>query len=397
MRIEKIHLKTEGEYIFLTADCHIRPFGADRIYFKFNKKYKDFISLDASPFAAALLIPSMKLGQDLIIDGPISKELYRGMHKIMETMLSWNIGLKSISIVATELKKDEYVPTKNASFFSGGVDSFYTYFKNKESGKDKINYFVLANGYDISLDNPELWEITRNTIENIGRKEHIEIIEVESNVRHTIEPIIPWGFTHSGCLAALGLSLRKELKNIFIASSYHKDEVFPWGSHPDTDPLWSTETLSIHHDGTDVNRVQKVQFIAQYPIVLESLRVCYLNKKSKFNCGVCDKCLRTMINLLIAGVLEKSETFPHSIDLEQLRNISIEQEHGAIYHRQNLIALEKLGIDQPLQEAIRECLSNLVPEQSYAMDALTKLWLFDYYYNRGRLYVAANFIRKRLQ
>ena len=397
MEIRNVSLKEVDDSIVLSADCTLRHFGSDTIYFKFDKKYKDFIVADASPFAAALLVPAMKLGQDLIIEGAISEKLYRGMHEVMTIMLSWNIGLKPISIIASELKKDEYAPQKNASFFSGGVDSFYTYLKNKESGKEKINYFILANGYDISLDSTELWKTTRNIIQDIGRKEHIEIIEVESNVRRMIEPIIPWGFTHGGCLAALGLSLRKELKSIFIASSYHNDQMFPWGSHPDTDYLWSTETLSFHHDGADVNRVQKVGFIAEYPIVLENLRVCYLNKKNKFNCGQCDKCLRTMINLRIAGALERPKTLPHVIDLERLRNLSIEREHGAIYYKENLAALEKLGIDQPLQQAIRESLLNLTPEQSYAMDALTKIWFLDYYYNRGRLYDIVNFARKKLR
>lgn len=40
-----------------------------------------------------------------------------------------------------------------------------------------------------------------------------------------------------------------------------------------------------------------------------------------YNCGYCYKCLTTMVALQIPGVLQKSETFPSSIDLALLRNL----------------------------------------------------------------------------
>jgi hypothetical protein len=396
MKISNIQISIEGENISLTADCSLRHFGLDRVYFKFDKKYKDFIVTDASPFAAALLVPSMQLGQDLIIEGTISEQLYKGLHEIMKIMLSWNIGLKPISIKAGQLKKDDYPSTKSASFFSGGVDSFYTYLKNKKSGAEKIQYFILANGYDIALGNDALWDLTCKTVENVAQEEGIEVIKVESNVRGLIEPIVPWDYTHGGCLAALGLALRKELKNIFIASSYAYGQLIPRGSHPDTDPLWSTETLSFHHDGADVYRVEKVEFIAHDPVVLKNLRVCYLNKKYAFNCGVCDKCLRTMISLQIAGTLAQSETFPRTIDLDRVRSLVMEGEHGAIFHRENLDELEKLNMDPALQAAIKEALTHIDTTEPYDTGIIKRIWLFDYLYNRGRIYKAILYMRKNL-
>jgi len=397
MKIKNVQIKTEGETVFLTADCVVRYSGIDTIYFKFDKKYKDFIAADASPFAAALLIPSMKLGQDLIIEGEISEKLYQGLQEIMKTVLSWNIGLRSIKIIANNLVKDNFNATKTAAFFSGGVDSFYTYIKNKESGDNNISHFILARGYDICLDDQKLWDMTCKTIEDVAEEENIEIIKVESNIRSFIDPIMIWDYVHGGCLAALGLCLRRELKQLFIASSYTHDQLFPWGSHPHIDYHWSTETLIFCHDGADTSRVEKVKFIGKNPLVQRNLRVCYLNTGKTFNCGTCDKCIRTMINLRIAGSLEGAETFPHTINVEQMKNLRVEADHGAIFHRENLAELERLNIDFDLQEAIKVALDNVSHSSRWLTKTVLKLSFLDFFYNQSRLQKLANFFRNRSQ
>lgn len=402
MRISDIQLKEEGEFILLTALCKIRHIGYDRVYFKFEKKYKDFITCDASPFAAALLIPSMKMGQDLVIEGSISAKLAEGMREIIEFVVPWNIGLEPISVKATETKPDEGTAAlRNASFFSGGVDSFYTYLKHKEEGQEKIDCFILANGFDISLKNPKLWDLTCETVGNVAEKEKIEVIKVESNIRDLIEPAEIWDYTHGGCLAALGLALRQGIGKVFVPSSLAYGQLLPWGSRPEMDPLWSTENISFIHDGAETQRVYKANYIAQSPLVLQNLRVCYLNERGKFNCGVCDKCLRTMINLRIAEKLEQSETFPHQIDLELVRKLKVSGKQNATLHNENLQELEKFGMDKDLQEAIRGILDKFYhpkfdPKEKakklrfYIREGINKIRLIDFFYNKDRLYNLKN-------
>src|ERR1700682_2388055 len=125
MKIRAVQLSTDDNFVTLSAICKIRRLGEDSVYFRFDKKNKDYIFPDASPFAAALLMPSMKQGEDLIIRGSISEALYHGMQQIMRIMLKWNIGLHPITIKADTLVKDIQDPAIVATFFSGGVDSFY--------------------------------------------------------------------------------------------------------------------------------------------------------------------------------------------------------------------------------------------------------------------------------
>ena len=133
---------------------------------------------------------------------------------------------------------------------------------------------------------------------------------VRSNIQGLVEPILLWDYAHGGCLAAVGLFLRGAFHQIYIPSTHSVAEQIPWGSNLALDGHWSTEGTTFIHDGTEATRIEKViSQIARSPLALEHLRVCFANERGAYNCGKCDKCLRTMINLYAAGALEKSSTF----------------------------------------------------------------------------------------
>lgn len=388
MKIKNIRIEYDNNHVILVADCKIRRFGFDRVYFSFDRKYKDYICKDASPFAACLLIPSMKQGEDLIIEGAVSRKLYDGMHEIMRVMEGWNIGLKKIKIRVEAITEDQLSSSETASFFSGGVDSFYTYLKHSTDTSDVLRYFILVNGYDIDPRNSKLWLETLTNVQQIAADEGIELIEVKSNIRQLIEPILPWDYTHGGCLAAVGLCLRIFLKKIYIPSSYTASQQFPWGSHLETDKYWSTENLLFEHDGTEASRVHKVVWqVANSETALKYLRVCYMNMGGTYNCGECDKCLRTMINLLIAGKLEKCATFPHSIDLKKVAELTIDGDHGAIFHEENIAALKELGGWVELQQALSKSLKNVKVNHSNILHTVLKeVQYIDHVYFKNYLY-----------
>ena len=100
MIIKEARLHRDGGTTTLTAKCKIRKIGWDTVYFSVgNTVPGDYVYHDASPFAAALLLPSMQQGENLVIEGSISAQLYRGMHAIMQEVLKWDIGLQPIRIL----------------------------------------------------------------------------------------------------------------------------------------------------------------------------------------------------------------------------------------------------------------------------------------------------------
>ena len=394
MIVKNVGLTGNGGTTVLSATCKIRKIGWDRVYFSLGGAAPGHdVHGDASPFAAALLLPAMRQGEDLIIEGSVSRQLYQGMHAIMKEVLTWDIGLKPIKIQAAATATDPPRPQRSAAFFSGGVDSFYTYLKHQAdpAESDRIGSFILVNGFDISRRNTALWQRTLEHIGYIAAAGGVDLTVVRSNIQGLVEPILLWDYSHGGCLAAVGLFLRGAFHQIYIPSTHSVAEQIPWGSNLALDGHWSTESTSFVHDGTEATRLEKVlSQIARSPLALEHLRVCFANENGAYNCGRCDKCLRTMINLYVAGGLGKSGTFPHRIDPGLVASVpTIPGPRGGIFHAENLRALQDQNRAPELQRAIEISMRNAVvmrPGRQQALEDRVKY--LDHVYAHGRVYAA---------
>jgi hypothetical protein len=110
------------------------------------------------------------------------------------------------------------------------------------------------------------------------------------------------------------------------------------------------------HDGGDTDRVQKTVGVAGSEVALRHLRVCWENRDGTYNCGVCKKCLRTMIALRIAGRLEACETLPHEIDLDAVRALALDDVNTLARHAELVLHLRDLGTEPDLLAACEESL-----------------------------------------
>lgn len=359
MRVCDVRQRKTADHLVLSARCKVRRIGLDDLSFTVPAQFADFIFPDASPFAAALLLPAMKLGEDLVIQGSISARLHAGLTEIIRIVSGWNIGLKPIELRVDELVPDRITAAPVGSFFTGGVDSFYTYLRHKHD-QDPITHLMLARGYDIDRRNDRLWDAITRRFEQLAEEEQVTFIEIESNVRSLTDPILSWTYSHGGCLAAAALCLRKGISRMYIASSADAEHQALRGSHLAIDHLWSTEALSFVHDGWEASRMNKIDWqIAHSPLALKHLRVCYNNEQqTTYNCGKCEKCLRTMVSLYAAGVLDRAETFPSQIDPNHLAAVTIDGYDDAVFHRENLVALRARGLAPDLQHALEAALAN---------------------------------------
>jgi len=175
-----------------------------------------------------------------------------------------------------------------------------------------------------------------NSIRNISNLFEAEIIEVKTNIRSVTAKYAPWSLTHGGALASVGLLFSKLISEVYISSSRTTNQLRPWGTHPEIDSLWSTNGCKFIHFGVETSRLEKVRYISNYPEVHSSLKVCYENPNEEYNCGRCDKCIRTMVSLEIVGSLEKVTTFP-KIDFSSLSNVRL---HNIVFHEENLRMLK---------------------------------------------------------
>lgn len=341
------NLRFDGNRLSAQVDSQL-------VFFEFPSKYRKFIVADYSPFLAAFLLPAMKKGQPLYIEGVVNKKLLNGCYKVMEVVSKWKLGLKPISIEVKSTKQEKLSPKAIATFFSSGVDSFYTLLNRKET-----THIICVHGFDISLKNTKIWSSVNKNITSIAKEQKVEYIQVRTNLREVLDSYLPWGISHGGALASVGLCLRKLFKKVYISSSYYHEDLFPWGSHPDIDPKWSTNQLEFIHFGSNKRRTQKVASIAFSNSTMRHLRVCWMNTAGKYNCGKCEKCIRTMINLLLVDRLKSSQTFPHIIHLDDVRKIVFHNEHEDLYFKENLSALKKSRKHAQLVEAMESVYQKL--------------------------------------
>jgi hypothetical protein len=347
-----------------------------RLYFHIPIDAADYVRMSANPFIAALLLPSMRLNENLAVNAPASKKLLATLPRIMRVYHGWNHRFRLIR-VGTNGAEDlaAIAPRSVGQFFSGGVDSFYTLNANlieQPISNERITHLILIHGFDIPLRDVAFFDRVYSMVRDVGNKCDVRVIKVATNAKHLLrlvltrqiikavtngeqvakigthvrqlvkatanlkqerytrmpDQILSWDMYFGAVLASVGLALGGMFRRIYIPSSTATTEMnpkglYPWGSHPDLDPLWSTEQTSFINHGSDHYRLEKTQTIAGLDLAKEHLRVCWEMRERAYNCCKCEKCIRTMLELCLAGDLSNFRTFPIALTPELVRNINL--------------------------------------------------------------------------
>ena len=334
MRVSDIHIRSAADYCELRGrvasdrkfdhDDWFEPFP---LWYRFPPWCAPFLSADnGDPFLASLLVPAMAAGERLAIGAPVSPRLLEALPDLQAIHRCFDPRHMPILVEAAP-RHDPATPTAGAPgvglFFSMGVDSWYCLRKN---GRDHpaddqtITHLIAVHGFDVAYEG---WDTTfpESMLINLRRvasETGKTLIPVATNVRRVTEELARWSMVHGGATLSIAHALGGLLRRVTLAASTTYDKLYPWGSHPVLDPRWSTEGLTVVHDGCEIDRIDRTRFIAESPLVRQTLRVCP-GYGPGYNCGRCYKCMRTMIDLMQAGHLQQCSTFPHKIDPERLR------------------------------------------------------------------------------
>lgn len=324
-------------------DIYVKSLGAERLNGTLESQL------------VCLLLPCMKAGElDLMADGPVSEKFLRNNKTVQDILCNWDTSMKRVSLVASGSPPlQDQRAGRVGTFFSGGIDSYYTLLKHN----DEITDLIFAHGLDIKLNDDLLRRKTSEKIHEIAQSFGKNVVELETNVRTLLNPYVAWGpFGHGPALASIGHMLSASFSRIYIPASHTYTQLFPWGTHPVLDYLWGTETLEFIHDGCGAKRTEKVALVSGCDVALKTLRVCWRNPNSAYNCGRCEKCVRTMISLKAHGVLDKCTVFDEAFNLANLHII----DPGAInvrgFLQENIEALQASGADPELEKLLREIL-----------------------------------------
>lgn len=384
MKLLNIQSYLKKNRFILSGDMVLTSGKKHTLYFEVDKKFRTFVGADASAFLAAALPISMRTKEDLFVEGPISKLLIKSTQKIMNVLNSWNVGLHKQSIKAEMQREDTGNSNLSGVFFSGGVDSFYTFLKHK----NKIRYLIFVHGYDIQLDDVALYNEVLGTIETIAKKQGVQLLTVRTNIRDIFEQYFTWDMSHEFALASVSLFLRQGFKEIYMSCGQTSKKAPHHYMTPELDTLWSTEAMKIHHFGCTADKISKLNFLSKSKTAMETLRVCWTNKRGEYNCCECEKCFRNMLALYAVDALEKCKTFKKPIDTHKLKKIKVNS-YVLKYFISLFTVLKKKNDTSEIRMALEACIrNNEHPNvlQKITRDTRAFIREVDKKYNQNRFY-----------
>jgi hypothetical protein len=284
------------------------------------------------PFLVAALLPAMRHGENRVRveKGSVDPFLLEQLRSVVALAHAWwgdGPHYEPIDIEAEVAdQKEPKLDRVAASFLTGGVDSLATLRNNRlsipRSHPQSIEKNILVYGVDIGLGGQSSEEEDTSTqkfqeveraLTPITQSAGTALIPVYTNLRHLDDDndfyTRKW---HGSLLAAVAHALSKEVHTAYIGSTFDFENVTTWGSTPLMDPLFSGSSLRIEHDGARLSRLEKVRLLSSWPEAINSVRVCFVNRPGELNCGRCEKCIRTKLELAAVGKLDASEAFSAS-------------------------------------------------------------------------------------
>ena len=285
--------------------------------------------LEHYDFALIALLPlAMHRGEPLELNFPVDLILLDGLDHYQEVWQKWRPDLFSHKIKITpaaEYRQGmglEHRPRAVAAF-SAGVDSTFMAMRHRsglmDRGSRDIRTAVLVHGFEIPLESEGVQ--LRQHAELILAELGVDLVTVKTNWRQLFD--VEWPMTFGSGLAAIlhQFSAAHDIGLVATDEAY-ENQILMWGSFC-LDRFFSGSNFRIELDGGRYDRIDRVSVIAKKRSILEHVRVCWPGAGIGENCGVCPKCILTMLNLLAAGV-EPPWPFAGSLNAKLIKDMPIE-------------------------------------------------------------------------
>lgn len=309
----------------LVCDCDNPVCEEDTMWFAVPREHKAYFrGANYDSFLVGILYTAMYYREDVRVEGPVSKEIYRNvMQYVKAILLSYSHELGDVDVAVAGFSEPlDFERAGIGTGFSAGVDSFSTVidrFVNEEDPDYKVNTFFFFNvGSHGRFSDPvshkkflERYELLKGYPDEVG----VPFVPVDSNLHAYHEA---WGHQRSHPITLLSgiLALQGGVKRYYVASTLSYEEMnrfaaqsvnFDLAEYSETylDPLLSTRNVQIVPDGHQHKRTQKTENIVGYEPTYRYLNVCVSGEDSADNCGRCEKCQRTLMALDSLDALDR--------------------------------------------------------------------------------------------
>ena len=325
MRLSNLQMRKNDGLIRAVATVAFEDCGQpeQEIFIETETAYAEAMFANPHAFAVGCIIPALYFGERrLAIDEAICPRLKEGLETVMALMHHWTGGeFKPLTIDAPLTKTALHEEKKRhaAIFLSGGIDSLAALKRIMDNyARTHPGYpkdALLVHGFDIGGvmkrgAKYHVFERAKEAMAPVAADAGLALIPVYTNIRHLCDNRDLWLNQFFGAvLAAAAHTFSPRINLAWLASSYNIPHLHPCGSHPLLDPEYGSYDLQIRHRDVGWSRMEKLKIVAGWAVAFQNFRVCLANVPDRLNCGRCEKCVRTMLELEAQGLLDKTRAF----------------------------------------------------------------------------------------
>lgn len=310
-----------------------RPYNEDlKLWYAIPFDQWDHCAYDLmDSFVIAALLKAMEDEATLRVHGPVSRSLLDNLEEYQLVFSIWfPEKYKRIQIIPDSEVESEKVNDKVMLSFSGGVDGAFSalnHILRRGPIKRKlfdIDTILYVEGFDVNIDyDSECKTVVERNKRLFAGNHDLRFLNVRTNLKYLLS-IKKFWTSHACVLASTASLFRKICSGCLVGSSHSYLHLTPWGSHPLTDRLLSSNSFEIHHDMV-FTRMEKLEALFAWPEALANLKVCWegqyrYDTPPDTNCCACDKCVRTMLAFRALGH-EIPSSFPEELTLGKVRGL----------------------------------------------------------------------------
>ena len=333
-RIE-IQKKTTVYYYFEVTGKTKMFFRDFVLFYDFGEDVRNIpISILAIPFVGAFQSLTW-LNNSILWIPEIDKTYYNSIKlvKLAFQEMHYDFPLRGKVVPAKLINNDLGISSINDQsilLFGGGVDAHCSFIRNKHN----ISSIMNVQGWFSNIN-----ELNRAALDDFmhcqefANQHNIGFMKVRSNFGYIINSQKinkiyskrlheSWwhGFQHSQAFisTAIVLAFKHSIPHIIIGSSNTIGDVVACASDITTDSMFAfAKSGDVIHDAFELNRQEKVKLIVDYQLLSKKkypLKVCSFND---CNCCECEKCFRTILEIIAEGGDVRDFGFEITIPLKQ--------------------------------------------------------------------------------
>jgi hypothetical protein len=276
------------------------------LYFEVDKKYKKYLCYERSDaFIISILPYAMLSGQDIYCETPVTETLLYNINEVLIPNLASGFRTK-YKLIKIHANVDN-TPIKGIKVSTGhslGVDAFYTIFKTMNSNYDdyKLSHLLYIKRPHAETKLAKHYNIVEKTANSLN----LPLTFIITNVRTLWSSL--HGNTHVYTNLGAAYAMRKLINTYYYSTAYDLNDFSIANAHESfaDDYLlllaysFTIPDFNVLMGGLDTHRHDKIIPISKHELVQKNLKVCIT---SDFNCSVCWKCKRSIMEFDMLGVL----------------------------------------------------------------------------------------------